>query len=321
MLLELDNLTIGYRTQAGILKAVEGVSLSLDQGKTLGLVGESGCGKTTLGMSIMGLLPANGSILGGKIRYRGEDLRDYSPEKMRGVRWQEIAMVFQASMNALNPVHHVEDQIAEAILSHSPDTTGTAALAMVHDLLRLVDIPIHRARDYPHQYSGGMKQRAVIAMALACKPKLIIADEPTTALDVIVQHQILEEIKTLQAKLGISILLISHDISIVEDMCDHTGIMYAGELVEYGTTPEVFGDPLHPYTKALLDSFPTLTGSGKELAHIPGTAPSLMALPKGCRFHDRCPIGERACTMSRPEWTEASESHKARCFKCPEGEA
>ncbi len=227
-------------------------------------------------------------------------------------------MVFQASMNALNPVHPVWDQIAEAILAHSPDMAPEAAEERVRDLFEIVDIPLDRAADFPHQYSGGMRQRAVIAMALACEPKLIIADEPTTALDVIVQHQILSEIKELQRKFGISILLISHDISIVADMCDQTGIMYAGELIEYGTTADVFDSPRHPYTRALLGSFPTLADDGADLDHIPGAAPSLASIPSGCRFHDRCPIGDTACTLSHPEWTRLSSGHRARCFKCPE---
>lgn len=313
-LLEVDHLTIGYQTQRGLLKAVEGVSFSLDQGKTLGLVGESGCGKTTLGMALMGLLPSNGSILQGRIVFNGEDLLKYTEDQMRNIRWQEMAMIFQGAMNALNPVHRIDDQIAEAILAHAPDLAGETAKRQVEDLFRLVGIPPERHRDFPHQYSGGMKQRAVIAMALACRPKFIIADEPTTALDVIVQGQILQEIKALQNTFSISILLISHDISIVGEMCHNIGIMYAGQLVEYGTTEGLFTHPLHPYTKALLGSIPTLDGDRVGLTPISGEPPNLVIPPPGCRFHARCAIGESACTLSDPQWVEVFRGHRARCF-------
>jgi len=317
-LLDVDNLTVGYQTQGALLRAVESVSFSLDQGRTLGLVGESGCGKTTLGMALMGLLPSNASILQGRILFNEEDLRTYSEAEMRHIRWLKIAMIFQASMNALNPVHRIDDQIAEALLAHDPDLPVETAKHRAKDLFRLVDIPLERRRDFPHQYSGGMKQRAVIAMALACRPKLIIADEPTTALDVIVQDQILQEIRALQERFSIGILLISHDISIVGEMCHTIGIMYAGQLVEYGRTADVFAHPLHPYTEALLGSVPTLVGDQGGLASIPGEAPDLIAPPRGCRFHDRCPIAEETCTLSDPEWVADPRGQRARCFKCGE---
>jgi peptide/nickel transport system ATP-binding protein len=247
-LLEVENLSVGYHTRKGYLRAVEGVSFSLEQGRSLGFVGESGCGKTTLGMALMGLLPPNGSITSGRMIFEGEDLLKKSEEEIREFRWKEIAMIFQAAMNALNPVQRVQDQIAEAILVHNPSLEKEEALQRVGALFKLVGLPKNRMRDYPHQYSGGMKQRAIIAMALSCNPKLIIADEPTTALDVIVQHQILEETKNLQKELGISIIFISHDISIVAEVCNDIGIMYAGQLVEYGYKGEVFDSPRHPYT-------------------------------------------------------------------------
>ncbi len=317
-LLELDNLSIAYRTQRGLLKAVEGVSLSLDQGKSLGLVGESGCGKTTLGMALMGLLPSNGSVLQGRILFNGKDLLTCTAEEMRRIRWQEIAMIFQAAMNALNPVHRVADQVSEAIVAHRSDLTGEAALQQAGDLLKLVGIPTERMRDYPHQYSGGMKQRAVIAMALACTPRLIIADEPTTALDVIIQDQILQEIKTLQDKFSLSILFISHDISIVGEMCHDIAIMYAGWIVEWGRAASVLETPLHPYTKALLGSFPKLTGDPSQLAPIPGETPNLLHPSSGCRFTDRCPLAEDMCRQSDPPWVRTADGHGARCFKCRE---
>ena len=223
-LLEVENLSIGYRTRKGYLQAVEGVSFSLEEGKSLGFVGESGCGKTTIGMALMGLLPPNGMVTKGRILFDDEDLLTLSDSKMRSIRWQKIAMIFQAAMNALNPVHRVEDQVAEAIMAHNPDLDKTRAKKQVEELFRLVGIPETRMSDYPHQYSGGMKQRAIIAMALACRPKLIIADEPTTALDVIVQDQILKETRELQREFNISMIFISHDISIVADVCHDIGL-------------------------------------------------------------------------------------------------
>jgi len=315
-LLVAENLSVGYQAQKGYLHAVEGVSFSLDAGKSLGFVGESGCGKTTLGMAVMRLLPSNGSIREGRILFDGEDLLQKTDEEMRQVRWQEIAMIFQAAMNALNPVHRIIDQIAEAILTHTPSLDKEEAYEQVRGLFQLVGLPEDRMRDYPHQYSGGMKQRAIIAMALACKPKLIIADEPTTALDVIVQDQILEETKNLQREFGVSIIYISHDISIVADICHDIGVMYAGQLVEYGAREEVFDNPLHPYTKALLSSYPTLTGEKSQLMPIPGEAPNLINPPFGCRFSDRCTEARVSCRSNPPVWLEITPTHKVSCHQC-----
>jgi peptide/nickel transport system ATP-binding protein len=315
-LLEVEDLTIGYRTKRGWLQAVDSVSFSLEQGKSLGFVGESGCGKTTLGMALLGLLPPNGSVRRGRILFEGEDLLTKSEAEMRQIRWSKIAMIFQAAMNALNPVQRVCDQIAEAIVTHNQTLDKRTVKKQVEELFQLVGLPEERMKDYPHQYSGGMKQRAIIAMALACRPKLIIADEPTTALDVIVQHQILEETKNLQKEFGISIIFISHDISIVAEVCHDIGIMYAGQLVEYGAREEVFESPVHPYTKALLASYPTLSGQGEELVPIPGEAPNLITPPSGCRFCDRCPGGKDACRIGDPLWVEISPHHKALCYEC-----
>jgi peptide/nickel transport system ATP-binding protein len=312
-LLVAENLSVGYQTQKGYLHAVEGVSFSLGAGKSLGFVGESGCGKTTLGMALMRLLPANGMIRQGGIFFDGEDLLQKSDEEMRQVRWKKIAMIFQAAMNALNPVHRVIDQIAEAILTHDPLCDKEEAYEQVRGLFQLVGLPQDRMRDYPHQYSGGMKQRAVIAMALACQPKLIIADEPTTALDVLVQDQILQETKNLQKEFGISIIYISHDISVVADVCHDIGIMYAGQLVEYGASEEIFDSPRHPYTKALLSSYPTLTGEKNRLVPIPGETPNLIHPPLGCRFCDRCSRASVSCRTETPVWIEISPRHKVLC--------
>ena len=315
-LLEVENLSIDYRTRKGNLHAVEAVSFSLERGKSLGFVGESGCGKTTLGMALMGLLPPNGSVREGRILFDGEDLLLKDEEAMRHIRWQKMAMIFQAAMNALNPVHRVADQIAEAIMTHEPKVKEGQAYEQVEELFELVGLPKERMRDYPHQYSGGMKQRAIIAMALACKPKLIIADEPTTALDVIVQHQILEETKTLQREFGISVIFISHDIAIVADVCHDIGIMYAGMLVEYGAREEVFENPVHPYTKALLSSYPTLTGKKTQLLPIPGETPNLIHPPPGCRFCDRCPHSKASCRIGPATWVDVSPRHRAICYQC-----
>jgi peptide/nickel transport system ATP-binding protein len=315
-LLHVEDLRVGYRTKRGFMRAVDGISFSLGRGQSLGLVGESGCGKTTVGMTLLGLLPPNGEIRGGKILFDNEDLLLKSDEEMREIRWNRIAMVFQAAMNAMNPVQRVQAQIAEAIITHQPTIPAKEALEQVEGLFRLVNLPLNRMRDYPHQYSGGMKQRAIIAMALACNPDLIIADEPTTALDVIVQHQILEETKVLQEELGISIIFISHDISIVADVCHDIGIMYAGKLVECGKREEVFGDPRHYYTRALLASYPTLTGEKRDLIPIPGETPNLINPPPGCRFCDRCPESGNTCRLDMPEWLDISPTHRVLCGRC-----
>lgn len=315
-LLEVEDLSIGYHTRKGFRRAVEGVSFSLGAGRSLGFVGESGCGKTTLGMGLMRLLPPNALITKGRVTFEGTDLLDLLEEEMRGVRWKKISMIFQAAMNALNPVHRVADQIAEAIMAHSHSLQKIEATQKVEALFQLVGIPKNRMRDYPHQYSGGMKQRAIIAMALACRPKLIIADEPTTALDVIVQDQILEETRNLQKEFGVAIIFISHDIAIVADVCHDIGIMYAGQLVEYGPRTEVFDHPVHPYTQALLASYPALTGPKSRLKPIPGEMPNLINPPEGCRFCDRCPRATAACRREAPVWAAVGPEHHALCAKC-----
>lgn len=313
-LLSVQDLSIAYRTAKGPVRAVDGVTFSLGEGRSLGLVGESGCGKTTLGMALMGLLPSNGSVVGGKMFFDGEDLVEMTEEALRGLRWQRIAMIFQAAMNALNPVQRIEDQIAEAILTHEPLLDKRAVLERIEELFDFVGLPESRMRDYPHQYSGGMKQRAIIAMALACRPSLIIADEPTTALDVIVQGQILAEIQRLQHELNIGILFISHDISVVAEVCHEVAVMYAGQVVEHGPR-EVLDAPAHPYTQALVASFPRLTGPKRALASIPGQAPNLIRVPAGCRFRSRCPIAGPECGRDAIPFAEVSPGHLVRCCK------
>jgi len=315
-ILEVENVSIGYNTKKGYLKAVERVSFTLEEGASLGFVGESGCGKTTIGMALMGLLPPNGSVREGRILFEGKNTLTMSDEEIRKIRWRKMAMIFQAAMNALNPVQRVGSQIAEAILVHDLSIGKEEAMGQVEALFELVGIPRDRLRDYPHQYSGGMKQRAVIAMALACHPKLIIADEPTTALDVIVQAQILGEIKDLQKEFNLSIIFISHDISIVADMCKDIGVMYAGQLVEFGPREKVFESPAHPYTKALLSSFPTVTGEKSDLIPIPGETPNLVIPPSGCRFCDRCSGPGSTCKIETPDWVEIGPGHKTLCCRC-----
>jgi len=312
-LLTVENLSVGYHTRKGFLKSVQGVSFALAEGESLGLVGESGCGKTTIGMSLMGLLPENAAVTDGRILFEDTDLLKLSKKEIRQVRWKKIAMIFQAAMNALNPVHRVSEQIAEAILAHDTEISEETAMKQVESLFQVVGIPPGRMRDYPHQYSGGMKQRAIIAMALSCNPSLIIADEPTTALDVIVQDQILNAIKDFQKRLNVSLIFISHDIAVVADVCDSIGIMFAGQLVEYGNVKDVFDVPMHPYTRSLLASYLTLDKDIVQLDSKPGETPDLVNPTPGCRFSERCTVSKAACSLNTPEWIEISPTHKALC--------
>lgn len=264
-LLEIDNLSVFYRSGRGRqLKAVDGVSFSLAQGESLGLVGESGSGKSTIATAIMGMLPKNAEVASGRILFDGRDLLQADPETMRRIRWKKISIIFQAAMNALNPIQRVGDQIAETIRIHEPQTDPGEAVRRVAELYGLLGIPAARMDDYPHQYSGGMRQRAIIAMALACRPGLVIADEPTTALDVIVQDQILKTIQRIQRELGVGILFISHDIAVIADVCHRVGVMHAGRLEEFGPVQKVFGSPGHSCTRALLEAHMTLTDRAGE---------------------------------------------------------
>ncbi|MBU7017687.1 MAG: ABC transporter ATP-binding protein [Theionarchaea archaeon] len=310
--LDVQNLVMYYRTMRGYVKAVDNVSFDVEKGEAMGLVGESGCGKTTIGMSILRLLPTNAEVQSGQILFRGNNLLNLSEKEIRQVRWKGISMIFQAAMNALNPVHRIEDQIIEAIKTHE-NISKEEARERVYQLYRLVGLDPHRTKDYPHEYSGGMKQRAVIAMSLACNPDIIIADEPTTALDVIVQDQIISEIKRLQKELNMTMIYISHDISVIAESCERIAVMYAGILAEYANAIDLFNNPMHPYTQALMNSFPSIKGAKRQLIPVPGEPPNLLNPPKGCRFHPRCPLAMDVCKKDVPTFTEYEKRHWAAC--------
>ncbi len=310
--LEVHDLVTNYVTRQGNVDAVSHVSFTVEEGQTFGLAGESGCGKTTAAMSIMGLLPSNGRVMGGRIILDGEDILKKDEKGLRQIRWKKISIIFQGAMNALNPVLNVGEQIAEVILEKE-EITRNDAMDRVRELFDLVEIEPSRITDYPHEFSGGMRQRAMIAMALACYPKLVIADEPITALDVIVQNQILDLMKGLQEKLNLSQILITHDLSVIAETCDKVGIMYAGKLVEYAGAGPVFKTPLHPYTSALIGAYPSIVGEKKTLNFIPGSPPNLINPPTGCRFHPRCPHAKDICSREEPAYVEEQPGHYAAC--------
>lgn len=299
----------------GHARALEDISFDVFPGQTLGLVGESGCGKTTALMSILRLLPANAQI-SGQVFFKDVNLLALPEKQMRAYRWRELAIVFQGAMNALNPVMRVGEQVREAILLHGLMPMREADLR-VGELLELVGIPRERGGQYPFQYSGGMRQRAMIAMALACSPSILFADEPTTALDVMVQAQVLELLKEIQQRLGLAIVLVTHDLGVVAETCDSVVVMYGGKVAEYGPVDVIFNDPQHPYTKKLLESFPDLneptTGPGHSLASIPGTPPRLTELPSGCRFEPRCHLRIEKCKTQPPSLLQVGEQHSAAC--------
>lgn len=318
-LLSVRHLATDFVSPEGVVShALEDVSFDVRPGETLGLVGESGCGKTTTMLSLMRLLPSAGRITAGQVLFDGKDLLSVSEREMRAYRWKEMAMVFQSAMNALNPVYTVGDQIQEAILQH--DLMGKEqAQKRVGELLDLVGIAKSRQNQYPHQYSGGMRQRAMIAMALACNPRLLFADEPTTALDVMVQAQVLELLRKIQKEFGLAIILVTHDLGVVAEVCDSVVVMYGGKVAEYGTAEVVYNNPQHPYTQRLLDAFPDLHRPDDKLASIPGTPPRLNALPPGCRFEPRCHKRIEVCAKLSPHLIEveatpeASLPHLAAC--------
>jgi len=313
-LLEVDGLRTYYFTSEGVVKAVDNVSLSLERGESLGLAGESGCGKSTFGYSILRLVPPPGRIVGGKILFDGKDILRLDEESFRKeYRWKRISMVFQGAMNALNPVRRIGDQIVEAILAHDENATEEEAYERAGDLLELVGIERVRLRSYPHELSGGMKQRVVIAMALALNPDLLIADEPTTALDVVVQAQILNLLKELKNKFKMSLILITHDLSVIAEIADKVAIMYAGKVVEWGTSEQIFENPQHPYTRGLISSVPRLRGK-KSLFWIPGQPPDLINPPPGCRFHPRCPYVMDRCRREEPPMIEVEPKHYVTCW-------
>ena len=298
--LKVIDLSLRYQTRQGPVQAVRGVSFDLAPGRSLGLVGESGCGKTSVANCLMRLLPDNARLTAGQVLLDGVDLLALSDEAMRRCRWSRIAMVFQAAMNSLDPVYKVGQQVIEAIEAHEVETTVDAARERVARLFRMVGLDPRLMERYPHEFSGGMRQRAVIAMALACDPAVIIADEPTTALDVIVQDRILRELKEVQQELRMAMIYISHDIGVVAEVTDRMGVMYAGNLVELGDTDDVFGAPLHPYTAALLSSFPSVRGEKLPLTALPGEPPNLIDPPPGCPFHPRCAYADDECRREYP---------------------
>ena len=316
--LEVNGLVMHYRTKSGDVSAVEDVTFSLAQGEALGLVGESGCGKTSIAMTLIRLLPDNAIIKEGQVLLDGVDVAKLSDEEMRKHRWADISMVFQGAMNAWNPVYKVGDQIMEALEQHFPDMTEPEGRARIAELFELVGLTPAMMDRYPHEFSGGMRQRAIIAMALSCNPKVIIADEPTTALDVIVQDQILKELKKVQSDLGMSIIYISHDVAVIAEVSDRIGVMYAGKLVELGPTDEVFPRPRHPYTYLLLSSTPSVKGPRRKLAPLEGEPPNLLAPPNGCRFHPRCPFATEICAQEEPPYQDASPGHQVACWHADE---
>ncbi|MGH8911943.1 MAG: ABC transporter ATP-binding protein [Acidimicrobiia bacterium] len=314
-LLEVDGLIMRYKIKAGEVSAVEDVSFTVHQGEAVGLVGESGCGKTSVALSLLRLLPHNAEYVSGAIRLNGEDLLQLGDAEMRSRRWKDIAMVFQGAMNSWNPVYRVGDQIRETIDTHyRGEMSYDEQDAHMSRLFSSVGLPPEMLNRYPHEFSGGMRQRAVIAMALACSPELIIADEPTTALDVIVQDQILKELKRIQADMGMSIIYISHDIAVIAEVTDTLGVMYAGKMVEYGATSDVFARPRHPYTYLLLRSTPSITGPRRKLAPLEGEPPDLLHPPTGCRFHPRCPFATAQCVTEEPPLLPVHDDHKVACW-------
>ncbi len=314
-MLNVENLVIHYETDEEVVEAVNNISFRLKKGEVLGLVGETGAGKTTTALGIMGLLPPKvGHVIQGKIELDGENLFDKSEREMRNIRGKKISMIFQDPMTALNPVKTVGEQIAEVVLLHSR-CSKVEALKRAQDMLAMVGIVPERYKDYPHQFSGGMKQRIVIAIALACEPELLIADEPTTALDVTIQAQILDMMRSLQKKQGTSMILITHDLGVVAEMCDHCAVMYAGELVEYGTVEEIFDNPKHPYTKALYQSIPSLDKDVDRLHVVPGMVTDPSNLPEYCSFADRCESKCDLCEKADPKMIRLNEDHCVKCLQ------
>lgn len=317
-LLEVQNLTTYYSTQRGPVHAVENISFKLDEGKALGLAGESGCGKTTVALSLLRILPFNGKILEGKILFQGKDVAQLTEDELRDqIRWKGISLIFQGAMNALNPLYRIEDQIMEAIRTHETRVSKKEAKERVTRLFELVGLDPSRTRNYPHEFSGGMKQRSMIAMALACNPKMLIADEPGTALDVIVQAQVLKLMSELKKELNLAIIMISHDLSIISETCDDLAIMYAGKIVELGDTLSMFKKPLHPYTQGLIEAFPHIKEERRKMYSIPGSPPNLLNPPSGCRFHPRCSYAMEICQKEEPPFHEVSKNHYVACHLCP----
>ena len=314
-LLEVKDLKTYFYTDEGVVKSVDGVSFSVDKGETLGVVGESGCGKSITSMSIMQLIGKPGKIVNGEIDFKGENLLNKDKEEMRKIRGKEIAMIFQEPMTSLNPVYTVGQQIMEAVLIHE-DMTKEQARERAIQMLDLVKIPDaeKRLNSYPHEFSGGMRQRVIIAMALSCNPEFLICDEPTTALDVTIQAQILNLINELKEKTGTAVMMITHDLGVISEVADNVMVMYAGQVVEYTDVDTVFEKPLHPYTQGLISCIPKLGGQEEKLSTIKGMVPSFNDMPEGCLFCPRCEYAKDICRKERPELVDL-DGHQVRCFK------
>lgn len=320
ILLKVDNLHTQFTTPEGVVKAIDGLSFEISESQTLGILGESGCGKSVTALSILGLLPKPaGRIAAGQIYFNGQDLCQVSNDNLRTIRGNQISMIFQEPMTSLNPVYTVGDQIAEVFITHE-DSSRKTAFEKAVDMLKKVGIPSpeKRAMDYPHQLSGGMRQRVMIAMALACRPKLLIADEPTTALDVTIQAQILDLMMTLQEEYGMAIIMITHDLGVISEVSDQVLVMYAGQAMEYARADRIFDTPLHPYTKGILKSIPILgrkfTAGKQPLDEIPGMVPSLHQLPKGCLFEPRCEVSRPECRTQCPPVFSSKDNTQCRCW-------
>ena len=317
-LLVVEGLTTQFSLGNATVHAVDDVSFSLEDGEALGIAGESGCGKTTTALSLLRLLPPNAKVVAGSVKLFGIELRTKSEDALRRYRWREISIIFQGAMNALNPVRRVGDQIAEPMIERLR-MPKPAATKRAGDLLELVGIPRARGKAYPHELSGGMRQRAMIAMALACDPAVIIGDEPTTALDVMVQAQILELLENLRTKLGLSLILITHDLSVIAETCDRVMVMYAGRVAEEGPVGRVFAAPRHPYTQMLLAAFPDVQSQRRNLGTIPGSPPDLRTPPPGCRFHPRCPAAMDVCRTEVPAEVTFGDRGRGACHLYPPG--
>ena len=321
VLLKVQNLVVHYETHNAVVEAVNNVSFEIRSGQTLGLVGETGAGKTTIALAIMSLLPKyTGKVIQGSIEFDGRDLRQLSPKEMRSIRGHDISMIFQDPMSSLNPVLPVDEQISELIRLHRRCSRAKAAIE-AREILKKVGIQPERAGEYPHQFSGGMKQRVVIAMALACNPRLLIADEPTTALDVTIQAQVLDLIRELKTASGTSMLLITHDLGVVAETCDAVAVIYAGEIVELGTLEDIFDHASHPYTKCLFATIPSLDKDVERLQPITGPAVNAADLPEGCSFCERCPQAQERCRSFDPPAVEVSPGHLVKCVLAAEGPA
>lgn len=316
-LLEVNNLQTSFFTDAGEVKAVNGVSFNLERGKVLGIVGESGSGKSVTAYSIMQILAGTGKIIGGSIKLDGQELVNAGEKVMKDVRGNKISIIFQDPMTSLNPTYTIGSQLKEAILLHT-DRDKKQAYDRAVEMLRLVNVnePEKRMKQYPHELSGGMRQRVMIAMALACEPDILIADEPTTALDVTIQAQILELMKDLQEELGMAIIMITHDLGVVAQMCDEVVVMYAGSICEQGTADEIFYNPQHEYTKGLIRSLPSANTAGQKLKPITGTPIDLLNMPKGCAFAPRCEAAMKICIDTKPERILVNDDHAATCWMC-----